>query len=165
MTALYEIAAAYRADVEKLADLDLDEQTIADTLDGLGGELEVKAQNVVMFTRNLEATAAAIKEAEGQMAKRRKAIENRVEGLRRYTLTCMQAAGVEKIECPLFEISIRQNPPAVEIFDDRMVPAEFMSKPEPPPPAPVKDAIKSALKAGQDVPGCRLTQSFRLEVK
>ena len=64
MTALYELAAEYRADCEKLADMDMDEQTLADTLEGLSGELEVKAQNVIMFTRNLEATAAAIKEAE-----------------------------------------------------------------------------------------------------
>ena len=41
MTALYELAAEYRADAEKLADMDLDEQTLADTLEGLGGELEV----------------------------------------------------------------------------------------------------------------------------
>lgn len=165
MTALYEIAAEYRQSVEKLADLDLDEQTIADTLESLGGELEVKAQNVVMFTRNLESTAAAIKEAETQMAKRRKAIENRVDGLKRYTLASMRAAGVEKIECPFFKLSIRQNPPAVEVFDERMVPSEFMKQPEPPAPAPVKEAIKAALKAGQDVPGCRLTQSTRLEIK
>ena len=33
MTALYELAAEYRADAEKLADMDLDEQTLADTLE------------------------------------------------------------------------------------------------------------------------------------
>lgn len=165
MTALYEIATEYRNAVEKLADLDLDEQTIADTLEGLGGELEVKAQNVVMFTRNLESTAAAIKEAEAQMAARRKAIERRADGLKRYTLAAMQAAGVEKIECPYFKLSIRANPPAVEVFDERQVPIDYMRVPEPPPAAPNKDAIKAALKAGQDVPGCRLTQSVRLEVK
>ena len=165
MTALYELAAEYRADAEKLADMDLDEQTLADTLEGLSGELEVKAQNVIMFTRNLEATAAAIKEAEAQMAARRKALENRAAGLRRYVLENMQFAGIQKIECPLFKLSIRDNPAAVDIYEPGLIPVQFMKQPEPPPPAPDKTAIKAAITAGTEVPGARLTKGTRLEIK
>jgi hypothetical protein len=67
---LFNIAAEYREAVNKLSDLNLDEQTIADTLEGLGGDLQVKATNVAMFARDLEATAASIKDAEAQMAAR-----------------------------------------------------------------------------------------------
>lgn len=165
MTALYELAAEYRADAEKLADMDLDEQTLADTLEGLSGELEVKAQNVVMFTRNLEATAAAIKDAESQMAARRKAMENRAAGLRRYVLESMQHAGVQKIECPLFKVSVRENPAAVDIYEPGLIPAQYMKQPEPPPPAPDKTAIKAAITAGTEVPGAKLTKGTRLEIK
>jgi len=165
MTALYELAAEYRADAEKLADMDLDEQTLADTLEGLSGELEVKAQNVIMFTRNLEATAAAIKEAEAQMAARRKALENRAAGLRRYVLENMQFAGIQKIECPFFKLSIRDNPAAVDIYEPGLIPAQYMKQPEPPPPAPDKTAIKAAITAGTDVPGARLTKGTRLDIK
>lgn len=165
MTALYELAAEYRADAEKLADMDLDEQTLADTLEGLSGELEVKAQNVIMFTRNLEATAAAIKEAEAQMAARRKALENRAAGLRRYVLENMQFAGIQKIECPFFKLSIRDNPAAVDIYEPGLIPAQYMKQPEPPPPAPDKTAIKAAITAGTEVPGARLTKGTRLEIK
>lgn len=165
MTALYELAAQYRADADKLADLDLDEQTLADTLEGMGGELEVKAQNVIMFTRNLEATAAAIKEAETQMAARRKAMENRAAGLRRYVLENMQFAGIQKIECPLFKLSIRENPAAVEIYEPGLIPSDYMKQPETPPPAPDKTAIKAAITAGTEVPGAKLTKGTRLEIK
>jgi len=165
MTALYELAAEYRADAEKLADMDLDEQTLADTLEGLGGELEVKAQNVIMFTRNLEATAAAIKDAEAQMAARRKAMENRAAGLRRYVLESMQHAGVQKIECPLFKVAVRENPAAVEIYEPGLIPAQFMKQPEPPPPSPDKTAIKAAITAGTEVPGAKLTKGTRLDIK
>lgn len=165
MSALYELAAQYRADAEKLADLDLDEQTLADTLEGMGGELEVKAQNVIMFTRNLEATAAAIKEAEAQMAARRKALENRAAGLRRYVLENMQFAGIQKIECPFFRLSIRENPAAVDIYEPGLIPAEYMKQPETPPPAPDKSAIKAAITAGTEVPGAKLTKGTRLEIK
>lgn len=117
MTSLYDIAAEYRQTADKLADLDLDEQTIADTLEGMSGALEVKAQNVVLFARNLEVTAAAIKDAEAAMAARRKAMESRAAGLRRYALSAMQVAGVQSIECPYFKLAVRKNPPAVEVFD------------------------------------------------
>ena len=165
MTSLYDIAAEYRQAADKLADLDLDEQTIADTLEGMSGALEVKAQNVVMFARNLEATAAAIKEAETAMAARRKAIEHRAAGLRRYALSAMQVAGVQSIECPYFKLTVRKNPPAVEVFDAAQIPAQFMRTPEPPPPAPDKKAITEAIKAGQVVPGARLVSGERLEVR
>ena len=165
MNTLYDIAAEYRQTADKLADLDLDEQTIADTLEGMSGALEVKAQNVVMFARNLEATATAIKEAETAMAARRKAIEHRAAGLRRYALSAMQVAGVQSIECPYFKLSVRKNPPAVEVFDAAQIPAQFMRTPEPPPPAPDKKAITEAIKAGKEVPGARLLSGERLEVR
>lgn len=165
MTALYEIAAEYRDAAGKLAELDLDAQTVADTLEGLSGDLETKAQNVAFFVRNLEATAAAIKQAEADMAARRKAMENRADGLKRYIFESMTVAGIEKIECPHFRLAIKNNPAAVDVFEPGLVPASFMRTPEPPPPAPDKTAIKEALKAGQDVPGARLTSGQRLEIK
>lgn len=161
---LYEIATQYRQDAERLAELDIDAQTLADTLDSLGGELEVKAQNVAFVARNCEALAASIKDAEAQMSARRKALENRAASLRAYILACMRSAGVQKLEGPYLRLSVRANPPAVEVFDAQQIPASFMRMPEPPPPAPDKAAIKDALKRGEDVPGCRLTVSQRLDI-
>jgi hypothetical protein len=165
MTALYEIAHQYRADADKLADMDLDEQTLADTLDSLSGDLEVKATNTAMLVRNIEASAAAIKEAEAAMAARRKALENRAARIRDYLLANMMVAGVQKIECPYFKLAVRENPPAVEIYEPGLIPATFMKQPETPPPAPNKAEIAAALKAGQDIPGCKLTRGTRLEIK
>lgn len=165
MTALYNIAAEYREAAEKLSDLDLDEQTIADTLEGMSGELEVKATNVAFFARNLESLAASIKDAEAGMAARRKALENRAARMRDYLLNCMQLAGVQKIEGPYFKLAQRENPPAIIIDEPGLIPAEFMRQPDPPPPAPDKTAIKEALKAGKEVPGAHLARGVRLEIK
>ena len=60
MTSLFAIATEYRSAALKLADLDMDAQTIADTLEGMSGELEVKAQNVAHMVRSIEADAAAV---------------------------------------------------------------------------------------------------------
>jgi len=159
---LYQLAAEHRASLEKLADLDLPPEAVADTLESLGGELQVKAQNVVAFLRNLESTAVAIKEAEGQMAARRKAIENRVASLKRYVLDAMQANDIARIDCPLFAISIAKNPPAVDVYDERQIPEDYYTDP---PPQLDKKLIVQALKDGADIPGARLTQGVRLNIR
>lgn len=165
MTRLFDLAAEYRQAAETLADLDLPDEVVRDTLDGMSGELEVKATNIVAMTQEWEALVVAMKDAEGKIAARRKALENRAARVRRYLLDGLLYAGVQKIETPLFRIAVRDNPAAVDVFQPELVPADFMRAPEPPPPAPNKAAIKAALAAGQDVPGARLVQSKRLEVR
>lgn len=162
---LYSLAAEYRQAAEHLANLDLDDQTIADTLEGLSGELEVKATNVAMFAKNLEATATAIKEAESNMAARRKAIESRVARLNAYLKANMEATGISKIESPYLCIQIKKNPPGVQIDAESLIPAEFWKQAPPPPPAIDKKAIAEAIKAGAEVPGAHLQSGTRLEVK
>lgn len=165
LPALYELAADYRRALETLADLDLPEEVVQDTLEALKGEVEVKATNVAAFVRNLEALAEQIRQAEAQMAARRKAIESRAERVRQYLLANMQACGITKIECPWFVVAIRKNPPAVEIIDEAQLPERFLVSPPPPPPKPDKRAILEALKAGEEVPGARLTQGVRVEIR
>jgi len=162
---LYQLAAEHRADLEKLADLDLPPETVADTLESLGGELQAKAQSMVAFVRNLETSAAAIKQAEAQMAARRKAMENRADSIKRYVLDAMQQNGIQRIDCPLFAISIAKNPPAVDVFDEDMIPSDYLVTQPPPPPKVDKSLIAQVLKAGRDVPGARLSQGVRLSIK
>lgn len=163
--ALYKLADQYLEAAQRMADLELDEQTIADTLEGLSGEIEVKATNVAMFVRNLEASAEAIKNAEADMAARRKAIEARAKRIRTYLQEQMTRTGMTKIECPYFRLAIRDNPASVVIDAESQIPEEFMRQSPPPPPAPDKKAIADALKAGKEVTGAHLERGQRLEIK
>lgn len=165
MTALYVLAQEYRAAAEKLADLDLDPQTVKDTLDGMSGELEVKASATAAVIRNMEALASQIKDAEKQMAERRKAIESRAASLSAYLLANMAHAGIHAVETPHFAIKVKTNPPSVEVYDEKLIPGEFMRQPAIPAPAPDKTAIKAALQKGIDIQGARLVQGSRVEIK
>lgn len=162
---LYQIASEYRHITDVLMDSDADEQTIKDTLEGEAWPLELKAQNYGFVIRNMEATAAAIKDAEKQMTARRKAIENRAAHMLERLKTGMEIAGVTELSCPHFKVSIKRNPPSVDVFEPALVPAEFMYQPELPPAAPDKAAIKAAINAGRDVPGALLSAGTRLEIK
>lgn len=162
---LYEISEEYRRAAETLSDLDLPEEVIADTLESLAFPLEQKAINVAAFIRNIEATANSIKQAEEGLAKRRKAMERRADSLKAYLQFNMQQTGINKIESPLFSLSIRDNPPAVIIDDANLIPADYMREPVIPPPAPDKNLIKKALTDGFVVPGAHLERGRRLEIK
>lgn len=165
LPALYVLASEYSAAAERLADLDLPPEVVADTLEGLAGDLEAKATNVAMFVRNLESTAEQIKAAEAAMAARRRAIENRAAHIRDYLLANMQRAAISKIDSPYFKLAVRDNPPAVEVYAPDDIPGEFMRQPEPPPAAPDKKAIAEVLKAGGAVPGACLKRTQRLEIR
>jgi chromosome segregation ATPase len=161
---LYEIRADYLQALEVLTDpeMDLPPEVLADTLEGLEGQLQEKATNVAAYMRHLEATAEAIKEAEAKMTKRRKAIENRAASLRDYLKENMEAAGISKIESPWFELKIQRNPAAVQIDDEEALPDEF--KREVTALKIDRAALKAALKT-QTVPGARLTTGTRLAIR
>jgi hypothetical protein len=165
MTQLYVIAQEYNNQLEKLMSLDLDETTLADTIEGLSGELEVKATNVAMFIRNLESTADQIKLAEAAMAARRKILENKAESIKNYLLKNMQLTGISKIESPYFALTIKKNPPKLVIDDAGQIPTEMYIYPPAPPPHPDNAKIKEALKNGEVIAGAHLEQGERLEIK
>lgn len=170
MTALtlFEIAREYRHITDVLMDSGADEQTLRDTLEGEAWPLELKAANYGFVIRNLQATAASIKDAEEQMKARRQAIEKRAATLLERLKTGLEIAGVQKLETPHFALTIKKNPPSLDVWDERQIPAEFMRTPEPPPPpapTPDKAAIKDAIKAGREVPGAMLAQGTRLEIR
>ncbi len=161
---LYQISQEHRALADALQDMDLDDQTIADTLDAESGLVE-KSQSVAFVIRNMEALAAAVKAEADAMTERAKRVQKRADSIKVYLHSCMTLAGVQKIEHPQFTLSIAKNPAGVQILDEQQIPAQFMRQPEPPPPAPDKKSIKAAIEAGEEVPGAKLTQSTSLRIK
>jgi Siphovirus Gp157 len=167
MTALYNISNEYLKLAETLADGDFDLATIEDTIEasGIVDEFKNKAQALEFVARGATAHDGAI-DAEIARLQALKARRNAVAaGVRKYLLDNMQRTGITKIECPLFAISIQNNAPSADVYDPLSLPSKFMRQPDTPPPAPDKMAIKAALKAGEDVPGAKLTQSVRIVVK
>lgn len=164
MTSLFQLTADFRAQAEQLAALELDEQTLADTLESLSGDVEQKAQNVAYVALSLESTADAIKAHREAQKAREDAMRARAEGLRRYIAGCMDACGISKIDGPGVALSFRKSS-AVVINEPGLIPAEFMRQPEPPPPAPSKTLIAEAIKAGREVPGAYIEQRKSLQIR
>jgi hypothetical protein len=163
--ALYELANGYR-ELLTLADSgDVPMEVIRDTLEGLQGDIEVKAVQVAKFALGLDATADQIDAAAKAMTERANRVRKRSEQIRAYLLLQMQMTGINKVECPEFTLAVRKTPDVVQIMETAVIPPEYMVQPPAPAPKPDKVALKAALKAGVEIPGVYLQGGERLEVK
>ncbi len=163
MTALYEIVAEYRQQLDALAELDLDAQTYADTLESMDGDLKDKLRAVIAYSLDLEIEATGAASASRRMKERAESIENRVKWLREYALRAMEATGLPEISTDEWAAKVAKKPPSVVIADGIELPAEYVRttvKTE-----PDKAALKAALAAGAIVPGVSLVAGHRLALK
>lgn len=162
---LYQIAGEFRDAADKLAELDLDPQTMADTLESLGGDMEEKSKNTAFVVRNLEATADQIDAAVTEMSKRAATIRKNAERVRQYLLDNMIFAGVKKLETPYFVLTVRENPPKVIVDDEKQIPGEYFADPAMPPPKLDKKLVAQAIKDGHSVPGVHVERGMSLQIK
>lgn len=155
MANLFDIATEYKEKFLELIELDLDEETLNDTLDSISSDFESKALNVSAFFQNVEADIEAMKKAEKNIAERRKAKENKVKRLREYLLNNMIETGITKIECPEFCVSVRKgSKDSVVVYegDPKKLEGDCVKVTY----TPNKTEIKKRLKAGEVIEGASL---------
>jgi hypothetical protein len=162
---LYDIAEEYRQQLDRLAELDLDPQTVADTIDGLQGDLQDKLRAIIGYSLELDIAATGAADAAKRMQDRAKTLDARVASLRAYALQAMQATGLPGLETDEWTAKPAKRPPSVEITDAAALPPAFVRQPKTPSPAADKAAIAAALQSGAEVPGARLVHGWRLAIK
>ena len=167
LPALYTLRQEYIELMTKLADMDLDAQTIADTIEstGIAESFNEKAQNIVLVSRQFEAHCDAIDGEISRLQELKKQRKSASDKLKDYLLQNMLAAQIDTIESPICTIKVRNNPESVEVFEQGLIPQEYMDWPAMPTPKPNKTLIKTTLKSGGDVPGCKLVRSQSLNIK
>lgn len=164
---LYEISNAYLATAQQLAELDLDEQTLSDTLEAEQWPVEEKARAVSAMILNLELEAESVKAAGERIAKRAKSLQARADWLHNYLLVNMQRTGITEIKSidGTFRAKLYpQRDASVEIVEPSLIPADYMRE-IPARQEPDKALIKKAISDGYDVPGARVIKKDRLEVR
>lgn len=157
---LYEMTKSY-AELLEMAEV-MEEAVFQDTLSAIEEAIEEKAENMAKLIRCLEADAKAIKEEEQRLADRRKAIENKVSGIKEYLQNQMEVAGLDKVKRPTITISIQANPPSVDVLDESVIPSDYMIQVA---PKIDKKAILTALKDGLIIEGCSIKQGRSVRIK
>lgn len=140
------------------------EQAWFDTLEGIEGEFECKAESVAQYIKELNAEAEAIKAEEKKLSARRKAKENAAIRMKEYLKNCMETMNLKKVETAKAKISIRNNAPSLKIDNE----TEFIMTLESSgrrdllkyaPPEIKKTDIKNLIKSGEEFKGARLESS------
>jgi len=149
---LYELTDGYNKAMQDLLDIEgLDDQTFADTMEGLELELEDKLFNTAAYMQNIEAESKALKDAELRIKSRRITMENKTARLKEYVRFNLEQSGIPKIERPEFKISLRKGVESVSVKEESLVPDEFIAT------KTIKSVDKKlaakALKAGESIAG------------
>ena len=155
---LYELSQNYLA----VQDMDLEPETLKDTLDSIEEAIEVKAENIAKWIRNLEADKKAFEEEEKRFKEKKQAADNRIKSLKLYLEDNMRLTGKTKFKAGFFSFAIQNNPPSVEVFDEALLPERFLIEQL---PKIDRAGIKELLKAGEEVPGAELKQTEGLRIR
>lgn len=105
---------------------------------------------------------AALKAEEATFSDRRKRLERRVDGLKRYITSCMDTVGRDRFETPLCRITFRKSE-SVNIEDEDKIPAEYIVVVE--QRKPDKAAMKKAIQSGQVIDGISLLEKRNIQIK
>jgi hypothetical protein len=132
----------------------IDEQTLADTLEG-ATNLREALEALVRSTLEDECLAKALRERIEAMRVRLARLEARALSKRQVVVEGMSVADMPKIVAPDFTATVRTGPPGVEIVDESELPIDFLV---PQAPKPDKRLILEALSRGTVVPGALLAQ-------
>ena len=160
---LYDIAENFRVLAELESSGDYDEQTIADTLEALEGDLQHKAENIGKLVKMLEREADACDLEAIRLKDRAAALRKRADHVTAYLHSCMRLMQVKRVETPLFNVVIRRLPPVVEL-DEELLPKKWLV--EKVDYRPDRMAIKDAIQQGQEIRGARLvTEREKLYIK
>lgn len=151
---------------EELVDLETGEViSVADALEKLEMERETKIENAALMAKNLNAQAAAIKAEEEKLAKRREAIEEKADGVKRYLIAALtrEDGTSEKFTTARAAVSIKTNAPRTVITDEKAIPEEFfIQKVE---RRVDKVQLKEVLQRGIEVPGAALERGKSVMIK
>lgn len=143
---LYEMTEDYETVLNMLYDPEVDEDVIFDTLEGIEGEIEDKADGYAKLIMELKADAQKIKDEEQRLYARRISIENRQKRILQTLQANLEFIGKTKFKTDLFSFNVQKNgglqPMAITggLTD---IPEEFLI---PQDPVPDKKAIREYLK-------------------
>lgn len=160
MSTLYELTNDYTALLEMAEDAD--EQALRDTLEGIEGEIEDKADGYAKVLRELEKDSAGLDAEIKRLQAKKTAIANATNRIRTNLQDAMIATGKTKFKTSLFSFGIQKNPPFVVIDDDQIIPIDYLVVQD---PKPDKKRMLAELKAGKELPFARLKQTESLRIR
>jgi Siphovirus Gp157 len=148
-------AIAYRAirDRVRTEDSQIDEQTLADTVEGLTDLHDILTAIIRAALTDL-AVASGLEGRIGEMLARRDRLQDRAAKRRQIAKEVMVELDLKKLAAPDFTASIRPGTPALLVLDEAAVPSIYW---EPREPRLNRQELANDLKQGAEIAGVALS--------
>lgn len=161
---LYALADEYRQVLALFDDENAEPAAIEAALDAIAGQINHKADAIAALVRQFTLLSEARAAEATRMTRLAQLDASRADRLKNYLLNNMLVVGAEKIDTPRFHITVRTNPPAVEVLDQTVIPDQFIR--EVIATSVDKRAILEHYKAtGELVDGTDIRRGQRLDIR
>ena len=159
----------YEIDQKILDCVDLETGEILDPekLTAMQMEREAKLEGVALWVKDLKAEAAAVKEEADKLTARKKALDNKIEGLKAWLLFALGGEKLTTPRCKVYQthsqrLKVESEETLLDFIYSTNSPSLFLRYPE---PELKKDEIKKALKDGFAIPGASLEETESVVIK
>lgn len=159
---IYELQEQYRKLQSLIECGEFTDEELADTIEMVSDDIEIKAENYGLVMKNIEALINGIQAEEKRLAEYRKTLQNGIDKMDGNLSELLLLANKEKFKTNHFNFSFRKSE-SVEIVEIGSIPKEYIRVKV--DEAPDKTAIKQAIKSGVDVSGARIVEKKSLQIK
>jgi hypothetical protein len=125
-------------------------------------QLQTKGINYAKIITNYTSQKNQIREQINRLKEMEDSCDKKINWLTENLKKAMLVSGIEKIESPLFKVSLRRSE-AVEVEIPEALPVDWQVKKI--TITADKVAIKKAIKEGYSITGARLVENFNLSIK
>lgn len=148
-------AISYRVIRDRLRaeDPQIDDQTLADTVEGLTDLHEIVTA-IIRSALTDEALATGLKVRIAEMEDRLNRLQDRASKRRQIAKDVMVELDLKKLSAPDFTASIRPGMPALMVIDEKAVPSIYW---EPREPRLNRQGLLADLKQGEEITGVSLS--------
>lgn len=155
---LYEIKQEFEKAIEECVDMETGEIINPARLDELNMVLTDKRENVALYIKNLSAEVKAIDEEAKNLTNRKRVLNNKVEGLKKYLADNLEG---HKFETAKVVVSFRKSE-QLEINSIEHIPTEYLISQE---PKIDKVALKKSIKQGVVINGVQIITKQNIQIK
>jgi len=109
MSTLYNLTGEFQQLLTMIQDGEYLEEELADTLEGLGGEIEIKADGYAKVIKEIEGNVSTIKAEIDRLGSKKLFMDNSIKSLKQSLEMAMRATGKTKFKTQLFSFGIQKN--------------------------------------------------------
>ena len=149
-------------------DLVLDETmdltVLEECLQSIEADIAVKCERGIGLIRNLDTLREGMEKESKRLSEQARILKNRIESIKVWYQRNLDAMGKSKVTTTRGTMAVQNNPPSLKVTDADQIPICYLTL-VPARYEVAKDAVKTALKAGEIIPGAHLEQGRSLRIR